>query len=158
MIGNSFSANSIRLARVTHVHPEGQKMEVIFLDTGDFGRDVELMTPYGGTDFGLTTGVPAPDEEGHAYNTEEWDPNKRHINAVVASVQCVNICLMAPELYSGLKGNLESAPSIKSKATTSTAGKRFCSTSKCSVAKANSSTSSGPTSFSSTSSKTNPST
>ena len=93
MIGNSFSANSIRLARVTHVHPEGQKMEVIFLDTGDFGRDVELMTPYGGTDFGLTTGVPAPDEEGHDYNTEEWDPNKRHINAVVATVQGVHICL-----------------------------------------------------------------
>lgn len=81
------------MARVTYVYPEGQKMDVIFLDTGDYGRDVQLMTPYGGTDFGLTTGVPAPDEEGHDYNTEDWDPNKRHINAVVATIQGMHVCL-----------------------------------------------------------------
>ena len=68
-------------------------MEVIFLDTGDFGRDVQLMTPYGGTDFGLTTGVPEPEQEGHDFNTEQWDPNKRHINAVVATCGSIHICL-----------------------------------------------------------------
>lgn len=93
MIANPFAANTIRLARVTHVHPEGQKMEVIFLDTGDYGRDVQLMTPYGGTDFGFTSGVPSPEEEGHDANTEEWDPGKRHINAVVATIQGVHVCL-----------------------------------------------------------------
>lgn len=93
MISNPFAANTLRMARVTYVYPEGQKMDVIFLDTGDYGRDVQLMTPYGGTDFGLTTGVPAPDEEGHDYNTEDWDPNKRHINAVVATIQGMHVCL-----------------------------------------------------------------
>ena len=88
-----FNANMIRLARVTYVHPEGQKMEVIFLDNGDYGRDVQLMTPYGGTDFGLTTGVPSPDQEGHDVNLEPNDPSKRHINAVVATLQGVHICL-----------------------------------------------------------------
>jgi hypothetical protein len=51
------------------------------------------MTPYGGTDFGLTTGVPAPDEEGHDSNMEPWDPNKRHINCVVATCGGIHICL-----------------------------------------------------------------
>lgn len=93
MIGNSFAANTIRLARVTHVHPEGQKMEVIFLDTGDYGRDVQVMTPYGGTDFGFTGGIPSPGEEGHEVNMEENDPGKRHIIAVVATLQGIHICL-----------------------------------------------------------------
>jgi hypothetical protein len=93
MISSPLAASTIRMARVTHVHPEGQKMEVIFLDTGDYGRDVQLMTPYGGTDFGLTTGVPAPEEEGHDPNTEPWDPNVRHINCVVATCGGIHICL-----------------------------------------------------------------
>ena len=93
MMHDVFNANMIRLARVTYVHPEGQKMEVIFLDNGDYGRDVQLMTPYGGTDFGLTTGVPSPDQEGHDVNLEPNDPSKRHINAVVATLQGVHICL-----------------------------------------------------------------
>lgn len=93
MIGNNPSANTIRLARVTHVHPEGQKMEVIFLDTGDYGRDVQVMTPYGGTDFGFTGGIPSPDEEGHDFNMEENDPGKRHIVAVVATFQGIHVCL-----------------------------------------------------------------
>ena len=93
MLTSPLAASTIRIARVTAVHPEGQKMEVIFLDTGDFGRDVQLMTPYGGTDFGLTTGVPEPEQEGHDFNTEQWDPNKRHINAVVATCGSIHICL-----------------------------------------------------------------
>ena len=93
MLSSPLAASTIRIARVTAVHPEGQKMEVIFLDTGDFGRDVQLMTPYGGTDFGLTTGVPEPEQEGHDFNTEQWDPNKRHINAVVATCGSIHICL-----------------------------------------------------------------
>lgn len=93
MLSSPLAASTIRIARVTAVHPEGQKMEVIFLDTGDYGRDVQLMTPYGGTDFGLTTGVPQPDQEGHDFNTEQWDPDKRHINAVVATCGSIHICL-----------------------------------------------------------------
>ena len=93
MLSSPLAASVIRLARVTSVHPEGQKMEVIFLDTGDYGRDVQLMTPYGGTDFGLTTGLPAPEEEGHDFNVEQWDPNKRHINAVIATCGSMHICL-----------------------------------------------------------------
>lgn len=93
MLSSPLAASTIRIARVTAVHPEGQKMEVIFLDTGDYGRDVQLMTPYGGTDFGMTTGLPAPEEEGHDFNTEQWDPGKRHINAVVATCGSVHICL-----------------------------------------------------------------
>lgn len=93
MISSPLAVSTIRMARVTAVHPEGQKMEVIFLDTGDYGRDVQLMTPYGGTDFGLTTGLPAPEEEGHDFNVEQWDPNKRHINAVIATCGSMHICL-----------------------------------------------------------------
>ncbi len=37
--------------------------------------------------------MPSPDQEGHDPNTEEWDPNKRHINAVVATIQGVHVCL-----------------------------------------------------------------
>ena len=93
MITNPLATSSIRLARVTYVHPEGQKMEVVFLDTGDFGRDVQCMTPYGGTDFGFTGGIPSPEKEGHDFNLEENDPGKRHIVAVVASFQGIHICL-----------------------------------------------------------------
>jgi hypothetical protein len=87
-----YSANSIRLARVTHVHPEGQKMEVIFLDTGDYGRDVQLMSPYAGSDFGFTTGIPMPEKEGHAENLHD-DPDRRHIIALVANLQGMHIAL-----------------------------------------------------------------
>ena len=93
MLTAPLASSAIRIARVTAVHPEAQKMEVIFLDTGDYGRDVQLMTPYGGTDFGLTTGIPMPDEEGHDFNMEQWDPGKRHINAVVATCGSIHICL-----------------------------------------------------------------
>lgn len=92
MIRNEFAANTLRLARVTHVHPEGQKMEVIFLDTGDYGRDVQLASPMAGTDFGFTSGVPAPDTEGHDANMTN-DPDYRHITAVVANIQGVHVAL-----------------------------------------------------------------
>lgn len=92
MIGNNLSANTIRLAKVTHVWPEGQKFEVMFLDNGDYGRDVQVMSPYAGTDFGFTGGIPAPEEEGHDPN-RPIDPDKRHIIAVVATVQGRHICL-----------------------------------------------------------------
>lgn len=92
MIHSTFAANTIRLAKVTYVHPEGQKLEVMFLDTGDYGRDVQVMSPYAGTDFGFTSGIPAPEEEGHEPN-KETDPDKRHIIAVIATVQGRHICL-----------------------------------------------------------------
>lgn len=92
MIHSTFAANTIRLAKVTYVHPEGQKLEVMFLDTGDYGRDVQVMSPYAGTDFGFTSGIPAPEEEGHDPN-KETDPDKRHIIAVIATVQGRHICL-----------------------------------------------------------------
>ena len=88
-----FSTATIRLARVTYAHPEAQRFEAIFLDTGDYVRDVQVMTPYGGTDFGYTTGIPFPDEEGHDPNMTENDPDVRHIVAVVACLQGMNICL-----------------------------------------------------------------
>lgn len=93
MISSPLAASTIRLARVTYVHPEGQKMEVIFLDTGDYGRDVQVMTPYGGTDFGFTGGIPSPDEEGHDVNLEDNDSGKRHILAVIATLQGLHVCL-----------------------------------------------------------------
>lgn len=92
MIQEKLSINTIRLAKVTYVHPEGQKMEVIFLDNGDYGRDVQLMTPYGGTDFGFTSGLPQPEEEGHEEN-KITDPDRRDIIAVVAMAQGCYIAL-----------------------------------------------------------------
>lgn len=92
MISNTFAANTIRLAKVTYVHPEGQKLEVMFLDTGDYGRDVQVMSPYAGTDFGFTSGIPSPEQEGHEPN-KKTDPNERHIIAVVATLQGRHICL-----------------------------------------------------------------
>lgn len=93
MVVNPYASSVVRLARVTGVSPEGQKLEVIFLDTGDFGRDVQVVSPYAGTDFGFTGGIPEPEVEGHDPNMEENDPTKRHIIAVVACVQGLNLCL-----------------------------------------------------------------
>lgn len=93
MITEPLATNTLRMARVTYVHPEGQKLEVIFLDTGDMGRDVQVMTPYGGTDFGFTSGIPQPGEEGHKPAVEQWDPKKRHINCVVATMNGMHVCL-----------------------------------------------------------------
>ncbi|WP_295455826.1 hypothetical protein [uncultured Thiodictyon sp.] len=92
MISETFAANSVRLARVTHVYPEGQTMDVCFLDTGDFGRHVQLMTPYGGSDFGFTSGVPSPAAEGHDENMHN-DPDKRTVTVVVANMQGKHIAL-----------------------------------------------------------------
>lgn len=92
MIQPDYSTSTIRIARVTHVHPEGQAIDVIFLDTGDFGRNVQVMSPMAGTDFGFTSGIPAPEEEGHEPNLSD-DPDKRTITCVVASVGGVHICL-----------------------------------------------------------------
>ena len=94
-----YSANSIRLARVTYVHPESQTMEVIFLDTGDYGRDVQLMSPYAGSDFGFTSGIPMPEKEGHEENMHD-DPDRRHIIALVANLQGMHVALgfMFPQI------------------------------------------------------------
>jgi hypothetical protein len=92
MISNTFATNTIRLAKVSHIWPEGQKMEVMFLDTGDYGRDVQVISPYAGTDFGFTGGIPSPEQEGHEEN-KKTDPDKRDIIAVIATVQGRHICL-----------------------------------------------------------------
>lgn len=86
MISDILATNVFRLAKVTFVHPEGQKCEVIFLDNGDFGRDVQVLSPYAGTDFGFTTGIPAPEQEGHEENVRT-DPDKRDIIAAVALIK-----------------------------------------------------------------------
>ena len=93
MVVNPYASSVVRLARVTGTSPEGQKLEVIFLDTGDYGRDVQVVSPYAGTDFGFTGGIPSPEVEGHDENMGENDPDKRHILAVVACVQGLNLCL-----------------------------------------------------------------
>lgn len=92
MIQGNLSTNQIRLAKVTYVWPEANKLEVIFLDNGDYGRDIMVMSPYAGTDFGFTGGVPMPEEEGHENNITT-DPNKRDIIAVIATLQGRHICL-----------------------------------------------------------------
>ena len=94
-----YSASTLRLARVTYVHPEGHKMEVIFLDTGDYGRDVQLMSHYAGTDFGYSTGVVMPEKEGHAENMHD-DPDRRHLVAVVASFMGMHVAIgfMFPQI------------------------------------------------------------
>lgn len=92
MISSNQSTSSLRLARVTHVHPEGQSMNVIFLDNGDIGRDIQVSSPMAGTDFGFTSGIPSPDQEGQDENMHD-DPDKRAINCVVASVGGMNVCL-----------------------------------------------------------------
>lgn len=92
MIHGLLSANTIRLAKVTKVWPEGQKFEAMFLDNGDYARDVQVMSPYAGTDFGFTSGIPKPENEGHEPN-RKTDPNERHIIAVIATIQGRHICL-----------------------------------------------------------------
>ncbi|MCU0734520.1 MAG: hypothetical protein MUF20_03205 [Methylotetracoccus sp.] len=85
MINESLSTSTLRLAKVTYVHPEGQCVDVIFMDSGDYGRDVMVMSPYAGTDFGFTGGIPRPQEEGHDPNART-EPDRRHIIAVVGMV------------------------------------------------------------------------
>lgn len=92
MIHGLLSANTIRLAKVTKVWPEGQKFEAMFLDNGDYARDVQVMSPYAGTDFGFTSGIPKPENEGHEPN-RKTDPNERHVIAVIATIQARHICL-----------------------------------------------------------------
>lgn len=92
MISGTQATNTIRLAKVTACHPEGQKLEVMFLDTGDYGRDVQVMSPYAGTDFGFTSGIPSPEAEGHAPN-KSTNPGQRHLIAVVATLQGRHVCL-----------------------------------------------------------------
>lgn len=92
MIQDHFSANVIRLARVTAVHPEAQKIEVIFLDNGDFGRDVQVMSPMAGSNFGYT-GIMSPGVEGHEPNMNEEPGTEPWITAVVACLQGLHVCL-----------------------------------------------------------------
>lgn len=92
MINNTLTTNTIRLAKVTACHPEGQKLEVMFLDSGDYGRDVQVMSPYAGTDFGFTSGIPSPEVEGHEPN-KMTNPGQRHLIAVVATINGRHVCL-----------------------------------------------------------------
>lgn len=78
--------SDLRIAKVAHVHPEGQKLEVIFLDTGDIGRHVQVVSPYAGTDFGFTGGIPAPEQEGYEENIKT-DPNRRDIFALIGTIR-----------------------------------------------------------------------
>ena len=92
MIDSLFGANTLRIVRITAVHPEGQKFEGIALDNGDFIRDVQVASPMAGTDFGFTSGLPRPEVEGHDENMTD-DPDRRTLTAVVATLQGINICL-----------------------------------------------------------------
>jgi hypothetical protein len=86
MITDDLADNTLRIAKITYVHPEGQKAEVLYLDNGDYGRDVQFVSPYAGTDFGFTSGIPSPEQEGHEPNTIT-DPDKRDIFVIIGMVQ-----------------------------------------------------------------------
>lgn len=85
MIQKSGTFNTIRLAKVCYVYPEGHQFDGLFLDTGEYCRCVQMMSSYAGTDFGFASGIPAPEEEGYDEN-RETDPDRRNVIAVVASI------------------------------------------------------------------------
>lgn len=86
------SHNNLRLAKVAYVYPEAQTMDVIFLDTGDYCKGVQLMSHYGGTDFGFTSGLPRPHTEGWDQN-KDTQPGRRDIVCVIAAINSRPICL-----------------------------------------------------------------
>ncbi|MEN8259476.1 MAG: hypothetical protein ABFS02_02625 [Pseudomonadota bacterium] len=92
MMGYELQASVLRLAKVTHVHPAGQHLDVIFLDSGEHCRNIQVMSPYAGTDFGFTSGIPEPEKEGWGEN-KVTDPDKRDIIAVVAYMMNYPICI-----------------------------------------------------------------
>lgn len=85
MIQKSGSFNTIRLVKVCYVYPEGHQFDGLFLDTGEYCRCIQMMSPYAGTDFGFASGIPAPEEEGYDEN-RETNPDRRNVIAVVASI------------------------------------------------------------------------
>lgn len=85
MIQKSGTFNTIRLAKVCYVYPEGHQFDGLFLDTGEYCRCVQMMSSYAGTDFGFASGIPAPETEGYDEN-RETDPDRRNVIAVVASI------------------------------------------------------------------------
>lgn len=88
---SDLATNTLRLARVTHVSPETNSFGCIYLDTGDYGRGVQLSSPYAGSDFGVS-GMPALDVEGYDENMTD-DPNVRAVVAVIAQIQGMPIAL-----------------------------------------------------------------
>jgi hypothetical protein len=92
MMGYELQGSMLRLAKVAYVHPAGQHLDVIFLDSGEYCRNVQVMSPYAGTDFGFTTGIPEPEKEGWDEN-KTTDPDKRDIIAVVAYMGSYALCL-----------------------------------------------------------------
>lgn len=85
MIQKSGTFNTVRLAKVCYVYPEGHQFDGLFLDTGEYCRCIQMMSPYAGTDFGFASGIPAPETEGYDEN-RETDPGRRNVIAVVASI------------------------------------------------------------------------
>lgn len=84
--------NAIRVARVCHVHPESHSFDGIFCDTGDYCRNVQVLSPMAGTDFGFSSGIPAPEEEGWDEN-REINPDRRDLLAVVTTCSAGLLCL-----------------------------------------------------------------
>lgn len=84
--------NAVRVARVCHVHPEGHSFDGIFCDTGDYCRNVQVLSPMAGTDFGFASGIPAPEEEGWEEN-REINPDRRDVLAVVTTCSAGLLCL-----------------------------------------------------------------
>lgn len=92
MIIQAPTLNAIRVARVCHVHPEGHTFDGIFCDTGDYCRNVQVLSPMAGTDFGFSSGIPAPEEEGWDEN-REINPDRRDVLAVVTTCSAGLLCL-----------------------------------------------------------------
>lgn len=92
MILQPGTLNAIRVARVCHVHPEGHAFDGVFCDSGDYCRNVQVMTHMAGTDFGFSSGIPAPEKEGWDEN-RELDPDKRDVLAVVTTCSTGLLCL-----------------------------------------------------------------
>lgn len=92
MISQTPTLSAIRVVRVCHVHPEGHAFDGIFCDSGDYARNVQVLSPMAGTDFGFASGIPSPEQEGWDKN-REINPGRRDVLAVVATCSAGLLCL-----------------------------------------------------------------
>lgn len=85
MIHNAGTFNAARLVKVCYVYPQGHQFDGVFLDTGEYARCIQMASPYAGTDFGFTSGIPSPEREGYDEN-KDTRPDKRSVIAVVIPI------------------------------------------------------------------------
>lgn len=92
MIGTRPEVDIFRMVRVAYVWPGAQTFDGVAMDTGDYIRSIQVLSPYAGTDFGFTGGIPSPESEGWEEN-KEIDPNKRDIVGIVINIKGRPVCL-----------------------------------------------------------------